>query len=127
MAGPGQDEIGGFTLKMTGITPKGEGRYRVCLDNGKSIVILADILDDLDDMIVFETMLPTGWIVSGTGGGILGDSVEVVIDPLVRTTCGSIDDMYATADDIRASGDYVTVTADAMHEIMRMLKATDQE
>ena len=114
-------------MKMTGITPKGEGRYRVCLDNGKSIVILADILDDLDDMIVFETMLPTGWIVSGTGGGILGDSVEVVIDPLVSTTCGSIDDMYATADDIRASGDYVTVTADAMHEIMRMLKATDQE
>lgn len=111
---------------MTGITPKGEGRYRVCLDNGKSIVILADILDDLDDMIVFETMLPTGWIVSGKGGGILGDSLEVAIDPLVPI-CGSFDDMYATADDIRASGDYVTVTADAMHEIMRMLKATDQE
>lgn len=113
---------GEVIMKIVEIRKLKGNLYGVLLDNGKMINMSLDVLPELDGMLTFTAVLPTGWIMTGGTGGIYGGDAHVTIDPAIRVHTGPLDGVRDIADDIRVSADYIAATVDAVKEIMKMLE-----
>lgn len=92
--------------------------YGVLLDNGKMINMSVDVLPELDGMLMFTAVFPTGWIMTGEAGGFYGDNSNVTINPVICPNTGPLDGVYEIADSVRVLGDYIAATVDAIHDII---------